>query len=79
MNRRSVRRAVGLGLVVAVIVVLGAVAVWIQLRAAGGPDRDRATASCAPPVLPAGQADPSGEPEPPRPAWCYRRAEPRPS
>jgi hypothetical protein len=30
--------------------------------------------ACVPATLPAGQADPAGEPEPMRPAWCYRLA-----
>jgi hypothetical protein len=33
-----------------------------------------ATPGCTPAVVPAGQANPSAEPEPMRPIWCYRLA-----
>lgn len=58
-------------------VLLAVVGGWAYLRHdqnSEDPYLDRSTAKCAPPVLPAGQADPAGEPEPLRPAWCYRLA-----
>jgi hypothetical protein len=38
------------------------------------PYRSLATSDCEPAVLPAGQAYPSGEPEPLSPVWCYQLA-----
>src|SRR5947199_9594660 len=58
----------------AVIVVGGGLAV-VRTRAGGGdtdPYRSLITGGCGPAVVPAGQATPSGEPEPLRPVWCYR-------
>jgi hypothetical protein len=40
----------------------------------GDPYQRLATPACVPATLPAGQAHPAGEPEPSRPAWCYRLA-----
>lgn len=36
------------------------------------PFRSLRTPGCGPAVVPAGQANPPGEPEPMRPVWCYR-------
>jgi hypothetical protein len=67
------RRAL-VALVAAVVLVGGGLAV-ARSRAGGGyrdPYRGLITGGCGPGVVPAGQATPSGEPEPLRPVWCYR-------
>jgi hypothetical protein len=56
--------------------------VWLLTGRAGEPApgsadpyASLASESCVPPVLPAGQAYPGGEPEPLLPVWCYELAE----
>jgi hypothetical protein len=72
----SVSRRALLSVAVVVVLVAGAVIVarvWGRSDgAAADPYRSLLTAGCGPAVVPAGQAMPSGEPEPPRPVWCYR-------
>jgi hypothetical protein len=76
-HRETVRRLVMAAVSTLSVLGLLVFVAWSEGWLGGGshdPYKSIASSKCRPAVLPVGQADPSGEPEPLWPTWCYRLA-----